>query len=81
MIIVLVIILEEKKYQNYRSNELLENPELKDALIYSAVEPGTLTTSNSNFLPTWDDTDHLHFACSKCKSVADILTIRFFAET
>ncbi len=29
------------------------------------------------FLPAWDSTDHLNFVCQKCKSVADVLEIKF----
>ena len=29
-------------------------------------------------MPTWDGTDHFHFACEKCHCMADVLKVEFY---
>lgn len=58
-------------------NKLLKKPNAKGVIIYNIIEKESTFFESDLFLPMWDSTDHLHFACQKCKSVADVLRIKF----
>ena len=58
-------------------NELLKKPKARGGVIYSAINEEAISIHANRFLPTWDDTDHFHFVCAKCKGVADVLQVRF----
>lgn len=62
------------------TNRLLVKPKTRGGIIYSALDPETHHIGGGVFLPTWDTTDHLHFACTSCKSVADVLQVHFDAN-
>lgn len=71
----------ERKTQNgFVINKLLKKPKTKSGVLYSAIDEQSVLIGGSRFLPTWDETDHFHFVCAKCKSVADILQVRFDAN-
>jgi len=57
------------------TNKFLEKPKTKGGIIYSAIDNESITIHGDVFVPTWNTTDHLHFACQKCKSVADVLRV------
>lgn len=72
---------ERKKQPKYveqdNCNIPLRKPRhTKTRVIYTAVE--NLSTHGGRFLPTWDDTDHLHFACGNCHGMADVLGVEFY---
>jgi len=62
---------------SFIENRLLKKPKTKGGLMYTALDEESVMIHADHFLPTWDGTDHLHFVCEKCKSVADILTVKF----
>jgi hypothetical protein len=75
----------EKAYQSkmkdgFTLNKLLKKPNVKGGVIYNIVEKETTLLRGDYFLPIWDSTDHLQFACQKCKSTADILRIKIDAN-
>lgn len=45
-------------------------------LIYQCVS--NLITQGEDFIPTWDNTDHLNFVCEECHAKATILAVEFF---
>jgi ferredoxin len=53
----------------------LARPEGKLGTVYSILDQESILIGGSEFLPTWDKTDHLHFACGGCNHVADILQV------
>ncbi len=60
------------------TNRILKKPiATSESLIYSLIDQESKIFDASNFLPTWDSTDHFHFVCQKCKSVADVLEGKF----
>lgn len=61
----------------FGTNRLLKKPKTRGGLIYTTVDPDTVMTHGGCFLPTWDGTDHFHFVCRRCKTVADILQVIF----
>lgn len=61
-------------------NKLLKKPKVKGGLIYSVLDQDNYLIHGDSFLPTWDETDHFHFVCKKCKSVADVLEVRFITN-
>ena len=61
-------------------NKLLKKPNVKGGIIYNIIEEESTFFEGGKFLPMWDSTDHLHFACQTCKSVADVLRIKFDAK-
>lgn len=61
----------------YKYNFLKKPKYTRKEWIYQAVDKHHLFIRGGTFLPTWDTTDHLHFVCAECKSVADILAVRF----
>jgi len=81
----------KKKYQrvlrgkhpnpDFVTNQLLKRPQSKrSGWVYSAVDLSTHLYQGDQFLPTWDETDHLHFVCAKDKHVADILSVKLDAS-
>lgn len=44
--------------EGFISNELLSKPMAKDGVIYTALDPGSLSTRGNRFPPTWDSPDH-----------------------
>lgn len=85
---------ETKKKQKYQrilrgkhpkpdfvTNQLLKKPRSKrSGWVYSAIDLSTHFYQGDHFLPTWDETDHLHFVCAKCKHVADVLSVKLDAN-
>jgi hypothetical protein len=60
------------------TNALLKSPSHRSGgTIYSVVDDKTIDIRGDHFLPTFDSTDHLSFACEKCKTIADVLAIVF----
>jgi hypothetical protein len=61
------------------TNRFLPKPKTirAEAIVYSAVDPETLLTRGGVFTPSWDSTDHMHFICDACGTVADILLVRY----
>jgi len=57
-------------------NRLLLKPRYKKGFVYTHVDPEYLAIHGNRFLPTWDGTDHFHFVCWECKSVADVLAVK-----
>jgi len=45
--------------------------------IYTSINE-LACTGFSNFIPTWDSTDHFHFCCADCGVMADVLEVRFY---
>ena len=58
-------------------NKLLKKPNAKGGIVYNVIEKESTFFEGDRFLPIWDSTDHLSFACQKCRSVADVLRIKF----
>lgn len=54
-----------------------KKPKIRGGIIYSLLDPeaGYMITGD-HFLPTWDSTDHFHFVCGECKTVADVLEVK-----
>jgi hypothetical protein len=61
-------------------NRFLKKPKARGGLIYTALDEETVSIHGGRFLPTWDSTDHFHFICEECKSVADVLRVKFDAN-
>lgn len=58
-------------------NEPRKKPHKTTArLIYQCVT--NLITQGEDFIPTWDTTDHLSFACEECHTKATILAVEFY---
>ena len=68
---------QESFPDGFITNKLLKKAKTKAGIIYSAIDEESVLIHGSVFLPTWDTTDHLHFVCRRCKSVADILQVKF----
>jgi len=51
----------------------------KSTDIYKLVEPREKNTIDIDcpFIPTWDATDHLAFACGRCGTIANINKVNF----
>lgn len=56
-------------------NKLREKPKARGGILYNILRAWSI--HGDVFLPTWDSTDHFHFVCKKCKSVADVLMVKF----
>jgi hypothetical protein len=70
--------LPESKSPAYatKTRKIVSKPTATSGVVYSIRDkerPGTI--EGDIFLPTWDDTDHLHFACENCGGIADILEV------
>jgi hypothetical protein len=68
---------QERFEDVFVANRWLKKPKAKGGAIYTAVDPESFLIGAAHFLPTWDTTDHFRFACEACKSVADVLAVRF----
>jgi len=66
-----------KTLGSFTINKPLEKPLLryKGGFIYLSIDPKSYLIGNGRFVPTFDDTDHLQFACANCFSIADILAV------
>lgn len=76
-----MVKMEKRKQPKYVERGLYNKPlpqprHTRTRVIYTAVED--LLTHGGNFLPTRDSTDHFHFACEKCHSMADVLKVEFY---
>ena len=75
--------VKRSKYQyefsnGFTANAFIIKPKtVRGGIIYSTIDTETRLFHGACFLPTWDSTDHLHFICEHCKSVADVLQVRF----
>lgn len=68
---------EEPRYTEEHFNLPLKKPRhARPGTIYEAVT--SLLTQGEAFVPTWDSTDHFHFACPKCGYMADVLSVEFY---
>ncbi len=70
---------EKPAYIKFDCNIPLKKPWIKKfrkSIIYRAVNE-LLSLGGDQFIPTWDDTDHFHFCCSKCEVMADVLQCDF----
>ncbi|MEM4497583.1 MAG: hypothetical protein QW692_02015 [Nitrososphaerota archaeon] len=66
----------QKRFEDgFVRNKLMRKPVYKAGFIYRNVEEDSILIKGDIFIPTWDDTDHFHFVCAKCKSVAHVLAI------
>jgi hypothetical protein len=61
-------------YQKEFVNRVVR-PKGKLGTVYSVLDQESILIGGSGFLPTWDETDHLHFACAGCNNIADILQV------
>jgi len=69
---------ETKKYEKYGQNKPLKKPHYtRTKQIFRAVNE-LISEGNSNFIPTWDSTDHFHFCCADCNVMADVLQVDFY---
>jgi hypothetical protein len=50
----------------------------KERIIYSIIPQGQpyAIGGEGNFTPVFDSTDHFHFACTKCKEIAEVIMVR-----
>ena len=66
------------EYKKHDCNIPLKTPRHTRAkMIYQGVNE-LLSVGSSDFIPTWDLTDHFHFCCAKCACIADVLQVRFY---
>lgn len=72
----------EKEYRTEFSDGFVTNQKRKKThwighrIVYSVIEPDSVLIRGGNFIPTWNSTDHLAFACSECNQGADVLEVR-----
>jgi predicted transcriptional regulator len=52
------MLYKERLPDGFIRNKLLSKPIAKDGVIYTALDPGSLSTRGNGFLPTWDSPDH-----------------------
>ncbi len=45
--------------------------------LFESVESFASGTGSSNFIPTWDSTDHFHFCCQNCECIANVLKVDY----
>ncbi len=66
------------KYERYNQNKPLKKPIAPKTTktIYRAVNV-VLSEGSSDFIPTYDSTDHFHFACEDCETMLDVLQVDF----
>ena len=66
-----------KTLGGYTINRPLEKPIMRyrGGFIFLSVDPESCLIGGDRFVPTFDDTDHLQFACANCFSIADILAV------
>jgi hypothetical protein len=69
--------MKHEKYEKHGCNNPLRTPKYTRArILYQSVDE-LMSEGNSNFIPTWDSTDHFHFCCADCRVMADVLQARF----
>lgn len=66
--------MEKPAYEN-EYTRILRKAKFKSGITYSILDPEYHQIYGNLFLPTWDGTDHLHFVCGRCRTVADILEV------
>lgn len=70
--------MPKPKYAKFGCNIPLKKPKhTRSQLIYSNVNE-LASTGFSNFIPSWDSTDHFHFCCGDCGIMADVLQVMFY---
>ena len=67
------------KYEKHGLNKLLKTPIAPKCTktIYRVVNSILSEGHGDQFIPTWDTTDHFHFACEKCETMLDVLQVDF----
>ena len=61
-------------------------PKKRRFVIYSTIPRGFpyYIGGGGNFIPVFDDTDHFHFACSRCREIACVVMVErrdYYANT
>lgn len=67
--------VKKPAYEN-EFTRILKKAKFKSRTIYSILDSEHDFIDGNFFLPTWDSTDHLHFVCMSCRTVADILEVK-----
>ena len=72
---------EDKEYPKYAGsyfNIPLKKPKAYkfERTLYQSIGEFQLGGS-TDFIPTWDSTDHFHFCCQNCESMADVLKVDY----
>jgi hypothetical protein len=74
--------MQERPLYETRTRKIASQPTARNGVAYSILDPEKQGMVEGDcFVPTWDNTDHLHFACENCRSISDILEVRLTIST
>lgn len=66
----------EKEEYEYNRVKTEKAKAIGDNYVYTIINHGDYVIEGHHFIPCWNTTDHFHFVCESCKSIADVLEVK-----